>query len=108
MSAMKKAFDALSNPAVPVVDPYLAAPIIHGGDYGTFDKIMTGLFENLMETHKGMHGDEYEVRPALRANEPQMTIKAEWGEFWKNPKMASKIAAMELIDEINSLKKPRN
>lgn len=94
----KSAFEACQEAPEARIDPYLAAPIVHGGDYDTFDRQMTVWHQNMQE-----HFD-CELRPGLRSKEPRLTVTASWGDFVEDPTKAARLSAMECIDQITKLR----
>lgn len=99
--------ESFKAPESPYVDPCLAAPVIHGCDYARFDSYMTDLHQEWSKTWREKHGDEYEIRPVALASEPPLSVTAGWGEFWDEPTKSSRLSAMECMDQIAAMKKPR-
>ena len=99
---VKRLFAACQDVAKPVIDPALAVPVIHGGDYETFERQMTAW-------HKHLSADaDCELKPVRRAGEPSLTVTAVWGDYVKDSTKAARWAAMEAMDQLAAMRKPRN
>jgi hypothetical protein len=101
---LKDCIRAETPPAFPGVDPYLAAPIIHGCDYETFEAQMTDWHQAWTKLHQNEHGAEYELRPVRRADEPRLTVTAGWGNFFDDPVAQSRLTAQECFDQLAAMK----
>jgi len=91
-----------------VVDPALAVPNVKGGDYLTFEKFMDGSLADMTEALRKDNGTECQLRPVRRAAEPHLTISAGWTDYQADAVKASRLSALEAIDQLTRMRNPRN